>query len=657
MKIKIALAFVWFLCYNSLSGQEIDSLINVVKSQKDTTRVNSLLLLGKALRQISKDSSIATFDEAITYAKSIKFYSGQIKGLRFRGITFGMNHEYTDAILNFNEAVALGIKYNHPQETADAYNGLGVVYKRMGEYVNSLKNYHHSLTIYKKNKLKVGEAVTCTNLGILYDLMGEYEDSYKYYNAAYKIDDSLGNIKSKNLLLSNISIYHTRKKEYQKAISILQEVFKYYIKTNSKDNLIPVYNNISHNYKLLKAYDSTIYYADKAIEFTKNNSISAFDASSAYLNRAEAYFLKGNFTKAIADSKNNFELSKALGFSKRLESYQLKARIYDSLGNYKESMAAYKMVIALKDSLFDENKVKQYKSEEIKQQVYYKNEQIANQKNNIQILNRDVKQGKIWNLFLVTIVGLFIVSMVLLYQKYSFRNKTNLLLRSQNELIGQQKKEIELINEELENRMLRAQINPHFIFNALNSIQHFITINDKISTLKYLTKFSSLLRQILENSISSKVSVEDEIKFLKIYIDLEALRFDDSFSYEIKIDESIDLYNAEVPILFLQPFVENAILHGLLPKVGEKHLKISIGLEGGSLIFEIEDNGIGKQAAQILKDKKKIEYKSRGLSVTEQRIKMLQKEDDKGSVSYIDLKSDDGLVTGTKVIIKVPINN
>ena len=113
-------------------------------------------------------------------------------------------------------------------------------------------------------------------------------------------------------------------------------------------------------------------------------------------------------------------------------------------------------MVALKDSLFEENKVQQYKAEQIKQQVFTKNEQIANQEKNIDILNKDVQRKKEWNLFLIVIVGLFIISIVLLYQKYSFRNKANKVLTSKNELISEQKKEIEIINKELENRMLRA---------------------------------------------------------------------------------------------------------------------------------------------------------------------------------------------------------
>ena len=658
MKKCIVVLFVSFFCLCSINGQELDSILKAIKLQKDTTLVNSLISLGKRLRSIDKDSAIATFENAVHSAKKINFYKGQTEALRFRGITYGMYDDYVLAITDFNAALELGLKHNNIKETANAYNGLGIVYKKIGDYVSSLKNYNNALKIYQKNGLKVGESAAYSNLGVLYDLMGDYENSYKYYLSSYKIEDSLRSEQNKNSVLANIAVYHIRKKEYNKAISILKRNSTYYGKSKSYDNLITTYNNVAHVYKLMKVYDSTIHYTTKVIEIIHAESLNKYRAVDAYLNRSSAFLKKGNFKQALNDANNNFELAEDLGLSTKMESYQLRAEINDSIGNYKESAMANKMVIALKDSLFEENKVQKYKSEQVKQQVYLKNEQIANQENNIQILNKDVKQKRIWNLFLLIIIGLFTVSMILLYQRFSYRNKMNLVLKSQNDLISQQKKEIEIINEELENRMLRAQINPHFIFNALNSIQHFITVNDTKSTLKYLTKFSSLLRQILENSISAKVSIDNEIKFLKIYIDLEALRFDHSFSYEIKIDDEIDTFNTEVPILFLQPFVENAILHGLLPKEGEKHLLISVKQENNFLVFEIEDNGIGRTSAKILKEKKRLDYKSRGLSVTEQRIKMLQKEENQGSVSFIDLKDGiDGKPSGTKVVISVPIDH
>jgi sensor histidine kinase YesM len=202
-------------------------------------------------------------------------------------------------------------------------------------------------------------------------------------------------------------------------------------------------------------------------------------------------------------------------------------------------------------------------------------------------------------------------------------------------------------------KALRAQINPHFIFNSLSSIQHLITSNDKKSALKYLSKFSNLTRNILEGSIETKVLLADEIKMLNDYLELESLRFEDAFDYQINIDKNIDPNAIEVPALIVQPFVENAILHGLINKQGnDKKLIISYKEETNFLICEIDDNGIGRKATS----KKESIHKSRGVEVTQERLKILNELDENIKyVETIDKYDDVGNSTGTKVIIRIAI--
>jgi sensor histidine kinase YesM len=203
-------------------------------------------------------------------------------------------------------------------------------------------------------------------------------------------------------------------------------------------------------------------------------------------------------------------------------------------------------------------------------------------------------------------------------------------------------------------KALRAQINPHFIFNSLSSIQHLITSNNKESALKYLSKFSRLTRNILEGSIENTFLLADEIKMLKDYLELESLRFNDAFEYSINVDENIDTHAIEVPALIVQPFVENAILHGLLNKEGiGKKLTINYRIEDHFLICEVEDNGIGRQATS----KKESIHKSRGVEVTEERLKNLNKLDiNTQYIEIIDKYDGSGKPTGTKVIIKIYID-
>lgn len=202
---------------------------------------------------------------------------------------------------------------------------------------------------------------------------------------------------------------------------------------------------------------------------------------------------------------------------------------------------------------------------------------------------------------------------------------------------------------------LRAQMNPHFVFNSLSSIQHLITLNKKQDAIKYLNKFSLLMRNLLESSIEANIILHEEISLLRKYLELEALRFNNTFQYSITIDENLDTHAMEVPALIVQPFVENAILHGLLNKPTEdKKLDLRFKKEDSFIICEIEDNGIGRQAAQEKKSVLKATKKSRGIEVTEKRLELLS-HSEKSSVSIIDKTNEKGEPTGTLVTIKISI--
>ena len=202
-------------------------------------------------------------------------------------------------------------------------------------------------------------------------------------------------------------------------------------------------------------------------------------------------------------------------------------------------------------------------------------------------------------------------------------------------------------------KALRAQINPHFIFNSLSSIQHLVTKNDKVASLKYLTKFSRLTRNILESSIGTSVILADEIKMLKDYLELESLRFEDSFNYNIIVEDDLEVNHIEVPILIIQPFVENAILHGLLHKTeGTKELTISFKKELNNLICSIDDNGIGRAAAS--KNKRTHKNKSRGLEVTKERLQMVN--DSENNIEVVDKVDAKNKPHGTTVIIKINLS-
>lgn len=209
----------------------------------------------------------------------------------------------------------------------------------------------------------------------------------------------------------------------------------------------------------------------------------------------------------------------------------------------------------------------------------------------------------------------------------------------------------ELMSKEIS--ALRAQMNPHFVFNALSSIQHLILTDDKSSALNYLSKFGKLARNVLESSQEATVTLTEEIELLRSYLELESLRFDHAFTYSINIDTFVDTDTVEVPLMLLQPFAENALIHGLVgKKKGDKYIHINVTKNGDHIVFEIDDNGIGRFSSKAKYPKRK--RISRGMEITLKRIKMLCKSDEyNGSVEIVDKYDTNGKPSGTKVIIRI----
>lgn len=207
---------------------------------------------------------------------------------------------------------------------------------------------------------------------------------------------------------------------------------------------------------------------------------------------------------------------------------------------------------------------------------------------------------------------------------------------------------------EAKNKALRAQINPHFIFNALSSIQNLIIKKDIKSSLKYLSKFSHLSRNILEGSINPLVTLDTEINMLEDYLALESLRFDDNFSYQIKVEDNLDTCSIEIPSMTFQPFVENSIIHGLLPKSeGERILTISFKKQGETILCVLDDNGIGRKAS-LEKNKGSLrKKKSRGMEVTALRLKALGNSIKEYQI--IDKTDETGKPLGTTVLIRLSL--
>jgi len=250
-----------------------------------------------------------------------------------------------------------------------------------------------------------------------------------------------------------------------------------------------------------------------------------------------------------------------------------------------------------------------------------------------------------WETWWFRLLAVLLISYLIFYFAKDRINK----IKQREKLKGDYERKI----AEVEMQALRAQMNPHFMFNSLNSINNFILKNDPENASGYLTKFSRLMRLILDNSRSEWVLLENELKALELYIELESVRFDRSFDYAIEVTKDISLETVLIPPLIIQPYVENAIWHGLLHrKIPGGRLDIRLWRKEDKLYIEIEDNGVGRDEAKRLKSKTATIQKSHGMKITAERIDIVNKVYNVNTgVTITDLKNDTGTQNGTAVLI------
>jgi len=269
--------------------------------------------------------------------------------------------------------------------------------------------------------------------------------------------------------------------------------------------------------------------------------------------------------------------------------------------------------------------------------------EISSHKKEVELLSLRVKNQR---LMIYGFSGLIVLSLalgILLFR--ASRLKAKRRISEMNRKIS-----------EITQANLRQQMNPHFIFNTLNSIQYYMYQHDKLATNNYLTKFSSLMRKVLENSQHPSVTLHDELEALNLYLDLEKIRFKDKFDYTITVDEEIDTLMFKVPTMLIQPYVENSICHGLMPAVGKGLVNIDLKLNETYIKCVIEDNGIGREAAQKLREKSEKNHNSLGTQIVASRLELVNSLYGTSlKTIYTDLKNDNGEPSGTRVEIHIPI--
>jgi len=594
---------------------------------------------------------------------------------------------YPDSARPFvEENLGKALKRNDPKELAVAYFLDGKLHRYKSQYPAAMQEYVKSLEICKNNGFLKLECQNNIQIGFIYYLEEKFPDAEKEGEGTLELADRLGDKEEIAGALNLIGISTAKQNKYDSAMVILKKALQIRLRLGQKDEAGWVYINIGNLYNSRNNYDSSLWYFNTALNLATSLN-NAYQQSIALNNIGWLNHIIGKEKEAIQYEE------KAAKIAFKRNDYELLAGIYENLGlfyaitnNFIAAYSADTSYTSFNDLVYGVNKTNAVIETQIKYETKEKehqNDRLKLQINlfvaglafilllTILLFNRNRIITKAKKKVETVVNELTIAQQKLKESEKELENKvevrTSELANANEQLIHEieekNKAEAELIEfnkkvAELQMTSLRLQMNPHFIFNSLNSIQHFIYNNNKEEAAGYLAKFSSLIRQILEHANENTIVPADDLKMLQLYLELEMLRFDHKFEYELDIDPDIDIHNIEIPSMLIQPFVENAILHGLVPKEnGKGKIIIRLRKNKNSIECIIEDNGIGRDKSVEVNAKSIRNKKSLGIKVSRERLAMLNTdEENEGSVAITDLKDLKGNPLGTRVEIRIPID-
>ncbi len=595
---SLLLTLVFFLFHTFAFTKETDTLNINFKHLTAIEKIDTLNFIGK---QAVKNQHFAEaeryFYKALSLAKNTGSIESQAKMHNNIGIIEDTKGNFIKALEHYKEALKFYEQTDDKEGIEKVYNNIGIVYEELNMYDKALEYFKQSLSLKvdKKKKNFLSIAGTYNNIGIIYENHFHKSDSaISYYRLALTNYQIAGYQNGKGKVCSNIGLLHFRQKEYRKADSCFSAAYAIFTKNNNKNGIASV----------------LFYKANLEIE---NNHL---ENAINYLNRA-------------FNISNNLQLNKLQ--KNILKAYSL---TYEKMHNSDSALIYYKRYQHLSEELLNMKKLEKVKILEQKMTIDHKNFEINLLKKDKEI--GDLRQTR-QDILIVTLIILLISIIIISYQQ-AHRKKTQT--------------EIEL--KKAKTRLLRTQMSPHFIFNSLMSIQSFLIEGDVKGASKFLTLLARLMRLLLTYSNESYITIEQEVEVTEYFLATEKLRFGDKLDYKIEVDNSIDKYNTFIPPLMIQPALENAIVHGIMPCKEQGKLSVCFKVTSENLIVEIEDNGVGYKS---IKSKDKSGRKSFSTDIIKERIQLIKSQfNQKISYHIEEIDKNKQPCPGTRVTFTFPLD-
>ncbi|OYZ29482.1 MAG: hypothetical protein B7X86_14900 [Sphingobacteriales bacterium 17-39-43] len=578
--------------YQSILQKHFSFSSDIQLSLKDTASINRINKAAFNIRLTNPQKTVELADSALIYAKKLNYFFGIAEANRIKGVGLYYLSDTEKAVKSYVEALKYFKVLNDKKNEARVYNNFGNLYKEI--------NYNKALVYYKKalsiaNKLKIDEftAGIYLNIATILRFQGNYKISLKYLEISKEIFAKTGDTINFITSLQNSGVSYYKLNDFETAKKRLFEA----ITQAKKHDLYKVI--VGSNLALASIYLEQADYFKTEISINEGIKYSRMMGDNTSVN----YYLYKAYELEV--KRKNYP--KALKYLKEVhyhDSLQLSRNLSDNIGKTSSHYLQLQKI----------------------------------QENELTIAKQKFKETQYWWLITLIISIVLLAALIGTVIFYFFQKR-------------KQKKELKIQNTiaTLEQKALQAMMNPHFVFNVINTIQYFIGINESKAANQILTGFARLMRKHLEICLKNNITLFEEIQYLNLYLSLEKIRFAEKMSYSINIDDAIDAEEIIIPSLLIQPFIENAMWHGLLPKEDGGWIQINFIRIDNLLSIKILDNGIG--ISNSSKSKAPSQHTSRGLELIHERVHLLNKIN-KTSIHITQTQTGEA---GTEVIITIPI--
>ncbi|MEK8180304.1 tetratricopeptide repeat protein [Flavobacterium buctense] len=649
MKIEKYFPLYFLLLFSIVSwsqNQKIDSLVFVLKkTRNDIDKAQLFNAIADQYKTRDPKLMLDYAQRAYDLAQKINYELAEGHALLNLGNANIISGNYPKSLQYFTDAQHLFENLDVKNEVekqkglAKALGSIGIVFSEQSNYAKALQYYLKAVKIYEQIKEEEKCAKLYNNIGVVYQSQSADFKALEYFIKTQKIQEKLKD--------ANIGITYTNIGNGYLKQNNLPKAFDYYTKAKMALEKNPNPRALGEWYNNIGLYYKTAKQTNKAIEHW-NSAISTFEIIDDKFGVGDSYLLLGQlFLEQNKLDEASQMAEKSLALAKEIKvleqvvlSEKLLSDIYQKQNNSALALLHFKNYSQAKDSLTNEENIRRSVEEEMNFD-FEKREAIQQKEiEKRDLLLKEESKRNTLQLFFAAIFGLLLFGMAfLIYNRIQL--KKNLTL--QKELA------------EYEQKALHLQMNPHFVFNCLGSISSFIVQNGTDSAIKYLSKFSKLMRLTLEYSKESLIPIDKEIESLQNYLELEQLRFNNKFTFSIYKSEAIE-DDMAIPPLLLQPFVENAIIHGVIPKKEIGSIAVRFALEKESLLCTVEDNGVGFNESKAQKQHSVVAHKSMALDITKKRLEMIESTTkQKTEFTIEEVKNSNGEAIGTKVTLHLPI--